>query len=465
MKSLPRTASRWWLPALGLLALGLSACDSDSEAGPSVTETVPVTGGEVAIPDGRARLVIPPGALAQDQEITVTVVSGSGVSNLATDLIELGPTGLVFQTPVTLVIPVPAGVATEGLYLAKLIGGQPVAVTGSRFSTATRELQGELTSFSRYGGFKPATPDDIADCRDCAETYCGPQVEACNAQPDCQDILGCIDNCIPTGAAPETCFETCRAQDPEGHALFDTMMSCAMQHCSHCLEGDGLSPPNGDDECEDCIDTGCAAQLTACEAQPACDAILDCLEFCAPDDMDDCVEACALANPGGAAAFEVFVTCIMTSCQTECMGEEEQPGDIQSISFNGTLYIHPEDSILGANTVWGLPDRYVGATSETDGATNTATTVANMGNIGNHFAAKLCAELDSADFTDWYLPAKDELAAIYQNRAFLGMNDPLVYWSSTESGAESGWSHDFADGQQRAIDKGLQARVRCVRRP
>jgi hypothetical protein len=54
-----------------------------------------------------------------------------------------------------------------------------------------------------------------------------------------------------------------------------------------------------------------------------------------------------------------------------------------------------------------------GTDSSFDGVANTDAIVA--ANIENHPAAKFCAELIINGFSDWYLPAKDELDIAYEN--------------------------------------------------
>ncbi len=52
-------------------------------------------GGTVADPSGKTSLVIPPGALAQDTDITLAILPKSG--NAVTEISELGPNGLTFR--------------------------------------------------------------------------------------------------------------------------------------------------------------------------------------------------------------------------------------------------------------------------------------------------------------------------------------------------------------------------------
>ncbi|MGA9333746.1 MAG: midcut-by-XrtH protein [Rudaea sp.] len=120
-----------------------------------------------------------------------------------------------------------------------------------------------------------------------------------------------------------------------------------------------------------------------------------------------------------------------------------------------------------------------GAQSDTDGAGDTASIVAALGNnAGTPYAAQLCTdhEVDSqgntpcqagnACYNDWYTPAKDQLNQLYLNQAAIGGFANASYWSSTEYSANpatTSWGQDFAAGAQLAVVKSTNLRVRCVR--
>ena len=110
------------------------------------------------------------------------------------------------------------------------------------------------------------------------------------------------------------------------------------------------------------------------------------------------------------------------------------------------------------------------ALSATDGAGNTAA-LAAMPAV--YPAADYCANLIFGGYTDWHLPAKDELnSVLYTNRVALGVPIPVPYttsyWSSTDYGDWSSWSQDFYNGSQNygnaGWTKGAYCQVRCVRR-
>jgi hypothetical protein len=101
------------------------------------------------------------------------------------------------------------------------------------------------------------------------------------------------------------------------------------------------------------------------------------------------------------------------------------------------------------------------ATSNTNGRSNTL--AAYTQNTNPTSAIQICYELNSGGYQDWYLPAKDELNCLFQNRVAIGGFTSVIYWSSTEGIASVAWSQLFSDGVQNGVSKFLSTRVRCVR--
>jgi len=146
-----------------------------------------------------------------------------------------------------------------------------------------------------------------------------------------------------------------------------------------------------------------------------------------------------------------------------------------------------------------------GADSDIDGPQNTTDIVAD-GNSTVYPAGHFCNDLVIGGYTDWYLPAKNELEVCYynlkpttaSNNTSSGINANAVparasnytagnpaqttasafitstgtesfrsadYWSSTESSATSGWVQFFVSGNQYTSYKDFtNRRVRAVRR-
>lgn len=113
--------------------------------------------------------------------------------------------------------------------------------------------------------------------------------------------------------------------------------------------------------------------------------------------------------------------------------------------------------------------RLIGADSETDGAYNTAKVKAISGWETMYPAFKWCADLGD----DWYLPAKEELLTIYNNKDKLNTNltDMLsshYHWSSTEyddqlaSGQFCAWIVSMYYGSTTISSKSTNYYVRAV---
>ena len=142
-----------------------------------------------------------------------------------------------------------------------------------------------------------------------------------------------------------------------------------------------------------------------------------------------------------------------------------------------------------------------GTNSTFDGAANTAAMVA--AGIADHPAANFCVNLSIGGFTDWYLPAWQEMDIAYFNLkpdtttnntswgsniysvprrdinytatyptqtavfAFISSTEVFVpnhHWSSSETNASTGVDFFFNNGGQRNLTKTIESRVRAFRR-
>ena len=103
-----------------------------------------------------------------------------------------------------------------------------------------------------------------------------------------------------------------------------------------------------------------------------------------------------------------------------------------------------------------------GTDSLNNGFNNTAAMVA--AGISLHPAAQFCKGLSINGYTDWYLPAKDELNLIYTNRGSLDAFVQNYYWSSTQTSSDFSWGQYFNSGDQYKYGKASTRYVRGVRR-
>ena len=137
---------------------------------------------------------------------------------------------------------------------------------------------------------------------------------------------------------------------------------------------------------------------------------------------------------------------------------------LPSITSNGTtLYVYPVDNSSAIK--WSIGTSYptTGASSLTDGKANTTAIVAAQG-AGN-YAAYLCDTLTALGYSDWYLPAKEELKDICTNQVILGGFASFGwYFSSTEYYGNARCQRFDSFCYQEPRHKSSVYRMRCVRR-
>jgi hypothetical protein len=169
------------------------------------------------------------------------------------------------------------------------------------------------------------------------------------------------------------------------------------------------------------------------------------------------------------------------------------------------LIVAPKASGENSSRTWGVYGTTTGITSVINGPTNSASLAA----LGASYQAAVFAEgLTIGGYSDWYLPAKNELEVLYYflkptttvNNTSSGSNANAVspepvstnytsgspaqtsagigfrtgetnafasayYWSSTEYSADSAWNQRFDSGNQaNDFIKNVNNYVRAVRR-
>jgi hypothetical protein len=103
------------------------------------------------------------------------------------------------------------------------------------------------------------------------------------------------------------------------------------------------------------------------------------------------------------------------------------------------------------------------------GLTNTNLIVSVQG--AGSYAAKLCADLVLGGYDDWFLPSRDELQKIGENRVALGefsecgsmSMEPCSYWSSSEINNNDAYAYSFRSSNSFINGKGGWYRVRAIR--
>ena len=122
----------------------------------------------------------------------------------------------------------------------------------------------------------------------------------------------------------------------------------------------------------------------------------------------------------------------------------------------------PADQSSGA--AWGCYGNAISGADGTavgTGAANTTAIVTDCAEAGT--AAKIADAYALNGYTDWYLPSKDELNLLYQQKTVVGGFANGSYWSSSQDGSSFAWLQYFSDGYQDYYDKYLTLPVRAVR--
>lgn len=136
------------------------------------------------------------------------------------------------------------------------------------------------------------------------------------------------------------------------------------------------------------------------------------------------------------------------------------PSQPVSIKFRGsTLYVHPLDNSVDSNMGSFIAS---GATSDSDGQSNTAALVAANGTTPT--AAKICDDLNDFGFEDWYLPSRAELDAVFKQNYLIDNYDLDAYWTSTETAANKSYVINFASGGLSDDTKNQSRNCRCIRK-
>ena len=216
------------------------------------------------------------------------------------------------------------------------------------------------------------------------------------------------------------------------------------------------------------------------------------------------------STPGGtgpASAASNSVTPTAPLVIGQALGGGFYAGQI-STAGNGiadyNLVVGPVASAQNLSVQWkNATTATSGADSVINGPQNTADIVAD-GNSTVYPAAHFCNDLVIGGFSDWYMPAKNELEVCYynlkptttSNNTSVGANTNAVpsrgsnytagtpaqtsatdfkdtgaedfvaatYWSSTEFSATGGWAKNFSSGYQGNYGKNYYGRVRAIRR-
>jgi len=103
------------------------------------------------------------------------------------------------------------------------------------------------------------------------------------------------------------------------------------------------------------------------------------------------------------------------------------------------------------------------ATALGTGLANTNTIISIQGEIATSYAAGLARAYKGGEYTDWFLPSKDELNKLYLNKGTIDGFADSNYWSSSEKLVGHAWGQSFVNGGQLVDSKLVTYQVRAVR--
>jgi hypothetical protein len=92
--------------------------------------------------------------------------------------------------------------------------------------------------------------------------------------------------------------------------------------------------------------------------------------------------------------------------------------------------------------------------------------ITDLGSMDWNSAKTACDELILNGYSDWHLPSKEELNALYVNLKQIGVGGGAssYYWSSTEYNSYFAWFQGFSNGLQKYdFSKNFKCNVRAVR--
>ena len=113
-----------------------------------------------------------------------------------------------------------------------------------------------------------------------------------------------------------------------------------------------------------------------------------------------------------------------------------------------------------SNTITGATGTAIGT-----GLSNTNKIISILGGDSKTYAAGLARTYRGGDYTDWYLPSRDELNKLwnYKNAGGGGTNFASEYWSSTENDGSNAYFSMFNPGPIPNFSKSLTHYVRAIR--
>ena len=152
---------------------------------------------------------------------------------------------------------------------------------------------------------------------------------------------------------------------------------------------------------------------------------------------------------------------------TVCTGGAIYAGTFDPLDGGGVKKYMTTPADAGLK-IWG-PSGTTGANSTTDGVANTI----NLEARGSAYVAGYyCGTLTANGYSDWFLPAQDELNLFYISKVLIGGFDisgtyPTSYYlisNETIEGPDYAWAKAFNNGSLGVSGNATAMGIRCARR-
>ncbi|SEB06441.1 Protein of unknown function [Flavobacterium gillisiae] len=178
----------------------------------------------------------------------------------------------------------------------------------------------------------------------------------------------------------------------------------------------------------------------------------------------------AYATNSAGTAYGTTVT--FTTPQNLVVGQSYQGGIIAYIFAAGDsgyvsgqthgLIVTTSNQSTGAQ--WGCSGTNISGTSSSIGTGLANTTAIVSGCTTSGIAARICSDLVSGGYSDWYLPSYYELQKLYLNRSIIGGFTSTSYWSSYQYSSTMAYGISFVNGGAVSNTKTTPLYVRAIRK-
>jgi hypothetical protein len=137
---------------------------------------------------------------------------------------------------------------------------------------------------------------------------------------------------------------------------------------------------------------------------------------------------------------------------------------------NGVIchYLEAAPSDMGTKLKWNSSPLDIPNTSRAIGAGKKNTSLI-LSASPSAPAALACKNYSNNGLKDWFLPSRDELKELYQQRTIIsgfttsGSGDDIAYWASSQDGASNADYHNFSNNTAFQRPKISDGRVRAIR--